>query len=114
MVVGARMDTMLDWVAAVRCGQRSSTMAGAAKAHRSSVLHGYGAPFSVIFLPTESAGCEELTKGSSSGGELRSKTRGGEAQTPTFGYGGGKLQGTVHDKVGKNGCGAGCRTLMSG
>jgi hypothetical protein len=27
------------------------------------VLHGYGAPFLVFFLPTEPAGCEELTKG---------------------------------------------------
>jgi hypothetical protein len=38
-------------------------MGGAARAHRSSALHGYGAPFSVFYLPTELAGCEELTKG---------------------------------------------------
>jgi hypothetical protein len=37
--------------------------AGVAGAHRSSVLHGYGAPFSVFSLPTEPVECEELTKG---------------------------------------------------
>jgi hypothetical protein len=37
--------------------------AGMARAHRSSVLHGYGASFLVVSLPTEPAGCEELTKG---------------------------------------------------
>jgi hypothetical protein len=54
--------TTLDRVVEALCGRRSSTMVGAARAHRSSVLHGYGAPFSVGFLPTELAGCEELTK----------------------------------------------------
>jgi hypothetical protein len=35
----------------------------AAGAHRSSALHGYGASFSVVSLPTEPVECEELTKG---------------------------------------------------
>jgi hypothetical protein len=48
---------MPDRVAVARCG---SAMAGA---HRSSVLHGYGAPFSVVSLPTELVECEELMKG---------------------------------------------------
>jgi hypothetical protein len=34
-----------------------------ARAQCSFALHGYGAPFLVVFLPVESAGCEELTKG---------------------------------------------------
>jgi hypothetical protein len=38
-------------------------MAGATRAHWSSALHGYGAPFSVFSLPTEPVECEELTKG---------------------------------------------------
>jgi hypothetical protein len=55
--------TTLDRVAAARCGRCGSAMASAARAHRSSVLHSYGAPFSVVFLPMEPTGCEELTKG---------------------------------------------------
>jgi hypothetical protein len=54
---------MPDRVAAARCGRRGSTMAGVARAHRSSTLHGYCALFSVVSLPTEPVGCEELTKG---------------------------------------------------
>jgi hypothetical protein len=38
------------------------SVVGAAGAHRSSVLHGYGAPFLVFFVPTESVECEELTR----------------------------------------------------
>jgi hypothetical protein len=37
--------------------------AGAAGAHRSSTLQGYGAPFLLFSLPTEPVECEELTKG---------------------------------------------------
>jgi hypothetical protein len=36
--------------------------------------------------------------------------RRGEAQALTFGDGGGELQGTAHDEVGKNGCDEGCRS----
>jgi hypothetical protein len=52
MAVGTRVDA-----------PHGSAMAGAAGAHRSSALHGYGALFSVVSLPTELVGCEELTKG---------------------------------------------------
>jgi hypothetical protein len=45
--------TMLNRVVAAWCGRRG----------QSSTLHGYGAMFSVGFLPTKLAGCEELTKG---------------------------------------------------
>jgi hypothetical protein len=38
-------------------------MAGAAGAHRSYVLHDYGAPFSVFSLLMEMVECKELTKG---------------------------------------------------
>jgi hypothetical protein len=48
------------------------------------------------------------------GGELRSRMHDGEAQALTFDDGGGELQGTAHDKVGQNGCGAGCRSPTSG
>jgi hypothetical protein len=95
-------------------GWRWHGAADAARAHQSSAPPGYGAPFSVGFLPTKSAGCEELTKGSSTGGELRSKMRGGNVQASTFGDGGGKLQGTAHNKASQNGCSAGCRTPSSG
>jgi hypothetical protein len=43
---------MVDRVAAVQIDWRGSAMADVARAHRSSVLHGYGAPFSMVFLPT--------------------------------------------------------------
>jgi hypothetical protein len=38
-------------------------MAGTVGAYWSFALHDYGAPFSVVSLPTEPVGCEELTKG---------------------------------------------------
>jgi hypothetical protein len=38
----------------------------------------------------------------------------GRAQASAFGNGMGKLQGMAHEKVGQNGCGAGCRTPTSG
>jgi hypothetical protein len=44
-------------------GWRRHGAADAARAHRSSALHGYGAPFFVVFLPTEPAGCGVLTRG---------------------------------------------------
>jgi hypothetical protein len=59
----SRWPTTYDQVAAARCGRHGSAMAGAAGAHRRSALHGYGALFSVVSLPTELVGCEELTKG---------------------------------------------------
>jgi hypothetical protein len=55
--------TMLDRVAAARYDRHSSTVGGVAGAHWSSMLLGYGTPFSLVFLPTELAGCKELTKG---------------------------------------------------
>jgi hypothetical protein len=58
----SRWPTTYDQVAAARCGRQGSAMAGAAGAHRRSALHGYGALFSVVSLPTELVGCEELTK----------------------------------------------------
>jgi hypothetical protein len=51
---------------------------------------------------------------SSTGGGLRSRTRGGKVQASTFNDGGGKLQGMAHDKVGQNGCDPICRTLVLG
>jgi hypothetical protein len=57
---------------------------------------------------------EELTKGSSTDGGLRSRTRGGKVQASTFSDGVGMLQGSAHDKVGPHGCYAECRTLESG
>jgi hypothetical protein len=54
---------MPDRVAAARCGRRDSAMAGVARAHQSSTLHGYSAPFSVVSLPTKLVGCKERTKG---------------------------------------------------
>jgi hypothetical protein len=54
-------------------------MTAVARAQRSSTLHSYSAPFSVVSLPTEPVGCEELTKGGSSAGEeLWTRTRGGK------------------------------------
>jgi hypothetical protein len=40
--------------------------------------------------------------------------RGGQAQASTFGDAWGRIQETAHDKNGKNGCIAWCRTLASG
>jgi hypothetical protein len=54
---------MPDRVAVARCDRRSSAMAGATGAHRSSALHGYDSLFSVFSLPTDLVECEELTKG---------------------------------------------------
>jgi hypothetical protein len=53
-------------------------------------------------------------KGSLASGELWSRTCGGEAQASSFGDGGGELQGMAYDKVGQNGCGAGCRSPTLG
>jgi hypothetical protein len=107
---------MLDRVAAAQCSLRGNAMARAARAHWSSALHGYGAPFLVVSLPMKPVDCEELTKGVFywRGGGLRSRTRGSKVHASTFGDGGGKLQGMAHDKVGQNGCGVECRTLASG
>jgi hypothetical protein len=52
--------------------------------------------------------------GSSTGGGLRSRTRGNKVQASTFGNGGEKLPGMTHDKVGQNECDAGCITPASG
>jgi hypothetical protein len=59
-------------------------------------------------------GVRETHQGVFSGGEFQSRMRSSEAQASTFGDGGKELQGTAHDKVGQNGCGAGCRSPMSG
>jgi hypothetical protein len=53
-------------------------------------------------------------RGSSTGGGLQSRTCGGKVQASTFSDGGGMLQGSAHDKVGRNGCGAERRTPTSG
>jgi hypothetical protein len=106
--------TTLDRVAVAWCGRRGSAMAGAARAHRSSALHGYGAPFFVVFLPMEPAGCEELTMGVFNWWGAPDQDVWGRAQASAFGNGTGKLQGMAHEKVGQNGCGAGCRTPTSG
>jgi hypothetical protein len=74
----------------------------------------YGAPSWTGFLPTGAAGCEELTKGVFSLQGDQSRMRGGEVQALTFGDGGGELQRTTHDKVGRNGCSAGSRSPTSG
>jgi hypothetical protein len=42
--------------------------AGVAGAHRSSALQGYGAPFSLVSLPTEPVGARNSPRGSSFGG----------------------------------------------
>jgi hypothetical protein len=75
--------------------------AGAAKADWSSALHDYGAPFSVVFLPTQPVGCEELTKGSSTSGELRSRMHGSKVQASTFSDGGGSSKGRLTKRLGK-------------
>jgi hypothetical protein len=59
----SRRPTTPDRVAATRCGRHGSAMTAVARAQRSSTLHSYSAPFSVVSLPTEPVGCEELTKG---------------------------------------------------
>jgi hypothetical protein len=51
---------------------------------------------------------------SSTGCGVRSRTCGGKVQASTFGDSGGTLQGSAHNKVGPNGCGAECRTPASG
>jgi hypothetical protein len=53
-------------------------------------------------------------RGSSVDGELRSKTRGSEAQASTFDDGGSELQGRAHDEVGQNGHGEVHRSPMLG
>jgi hypothetical protein len=58
MAVGARVDGPQRLT-----GWWRLSAAGAGGAHRSSTLHGYGAPFSVVSLLTEPVECEELTKG---------------------------------------------------
>jgi hypothetical protein len=66
-----------------------------------------------LFLPNR-WGARNSPRGSSTSGGLWSRTRGGKGQASNFGDSEGKLQGMAHDKVGQNGCGAGCRTLASG
>jgi hypothetical protein len=70
--------------------------------------------FQCFFILWNQWGARNSTRGSSTGGELWSRMRGGKVQASTFGDGGGKLQGMAHDKVGQNGCGVGCRTSASG
>jgi hypothetical protein len=67
-----------------------------------------------VFFLWNRRGAKNSPRGASVGGELRSRTRGGEAQASTFDNGGGELQGMTHDKVGQNRCGAGCRTPALG
>jgi hypothetical protein len=79
------------------------------------VLHGYGAPFLVVSLPTEPAGCEELTKGVfNRWGPPEKDVRRHGSSFNLWQWWGGELQGMAHDKVGQNGCGAGRRTPASG
>jgi hypothetical protein len=53
-------------------------------------------------------------RGSSTDEGLWSRTCGGKVQASTFGDSGGTLQGSAHNKVGPNGCGAKHRTPTSG
>jgi hypothetical protein len=53
-------------------------------------------------------------RGSSIGGGLHSRTCGRKVQASIFGDSGGTLQGSSHDKVGTNRCGAKCRTPALG
>jgi hypothetical protein len=64
--------------------------------------------FQWVFFLWNKRGARNSPRGSSTDGELQSRMRGARAQASTFDDGGGKFQGTAHDKVGKNGCGAGC------
>jgi hypothetical protein len=99
VVVGARVD-------GPQCptGWRGHGVAGA---HQSSVLHGYGAPFSVVSLPMEPVGCEELTKGAFYWqGAPKQDVRWQGSSFNLRRWWGGALQGSAHDKVGQNGCGA--------
>jgi hypothetical protein len=102
---------MLDRVAVAWCGRCGSAMAGAARSPRYATMV---LRFQWFFFLRNRRGARNSPRGSSIGGELWSRMCGSEAQTLTFGDGGGKLQGTAHDKVGQNGCGVGCRTLTSG
>jgi hypothetical protein len=52
-------------------------------------------------------------RGSSTGRGLQSRMCGSKVQASTFGDDGRTLQGSAHDKVGPNGCGAERRTLAS-
>jgi hypothetical protein len=105
---------MPDQVVAAWCGWHYSAMAGTVRAHQSFMLHGYGAPFSMVSLPTKPMGCEEHTKESSTGEGVWSRMCGGKVQASIFGDGGGTLQGSAHDKAGQNGWAVGCRTPASG
>jgi hypothetical protein len=84
--------------------------ADAAGADRSSALHGYGALFSMVSPLTEPVECEELTKGVFYWWGLQSRMCSGKVQASTFADGGEMLQGSAHDKVWPNGCGAERRT----
>jgi hypothetical protein len=78
---------------------------GAAGAHRSSALHGYGAPFSVFSLPTEPVECEEPTKGvfyRRGGGAPEQDVRRQGSSLKLWRWWG-TLQGSAHDKLGQTG-----------
>jgi hypothetical protein len=59
-------------------------------------------------------GVRNSPRGSSIGGGLHSRTCGHKVQASIFGDSGGTLQGSSHDKVGTNRCGAKCRTPALG
>jgi hypothetical protein len=70
--------------------------------------------FQWVFFLRNWRGVRNSPSGSSTGGELWRKARDSEAQASTLVDSGRELQGTAHDMVGQNGCGAGCRTPTSG
>jgi hypothetical protein len=101
---------MPDQVVTARCGQHGSATADVAGAPRytATVLHFLW----FLFLHNRWI-ARNSPRGSSSNGGLRSRTCDGKVQASIFGDGGGTLQGSAHDKVEQNGCGAGCKTPAS-
>jgi hypothetical protein len=89
---------------------------GAAGAHRSSALHGYGAPFSVFSLPTEPVECEEPTKGvfyRRGGGGSGARRAAARFKPQTLAMVGNTPR-VGSRQVGPNGCDAERRTPTSG
>jgi hypothetical protein len=86
---------------------------GATKAHQSSVLQGYGAPFWWFLFLRNWWSVRKSPRVSSTGRGLQSRTCGGKVQASTFDDDGGMLQGSAHDKVGPNGWSVEHRTPVS-
>jgi hypothetical protein len=90
---------------------RGGTMGGA---RRRSLSHATMHHLRRGFFQQGRWGLGNSRGGSSAGGELRSRACGREAQALTFGDGGRELQGAAHNEARQNGCGASCRSPMSG